>query len=720
MGPMRPRPVARALALSVVIAGAGLAAVSGCGSSSVPSPFKEDAGADVDAAEGGGDSADVIDPLLGPPCVDDPQCDDGIDCTFDACDQTLGRCRFTPDDSTCQDSVFCDGLEVCDPKLGCREGTAIACDDNATCTIDTCIEASKSCINEARDVDGDGDPDWSCGGSDCNDTDPAVSGKQSEICGNSADDDCDGAVDEAGCVSPKYDKCADALKIEKSGQYVMSLTAAASDYAASCATSGAADRDVVAAIIVPPGPAMDVDVIATAGAGTLALASVAQCGVAGTETACGAGYSLEKGGVMARVRLRSLSPGAHPLYVFGQAGNVTLKVSYQPASTQPTNETCGTALPVVPGVSVKASVIDAVEDLSSVCDAPLGELTYEVTLTEPRDVHVWATSLDGLGKPAVALWQPDCSDKKQELGCNVATQAHVFERALPAGKYVVALSATVPSDLDLLVELFPPTAEPADETCASGAVLVANQSVAVPLSGHTDDVSLGCMAGAIDAVYSLDLPVASDVLLVGRISDNDTGGVSLVKPACATKSDTIVCGVSPQTPVRARAHKVAAGSYRVVIETTNAAPTILSAFTRPQTPPILVPFADTCATAVKVPPAGGFFQGNTANANADYDAGCDLGSQGPGGAPEQMLRLDLTKKKRVVLDMKGSAYSTLLVVRRAEGCPGPEVTKACAAGYYPDKSFLDLTLDAGSYFVQVDGYAGNSGQWFLDVFVVDP
>lgn len=710
----------RLLRRCLVAAWLGLSGAAACGSSDVPSPFKEDAGTDA-GADAAGEAGDGGDPTLGPPCKDDPQCDDGIECTFDECDQSIGRCRFTPDDTLCQDEVFCDGLEVCEPKLGCREGTAIACDDNSTCTIDTCVEATKSCINEPRDVDGDGDPDWSCGGGDCNDTDPAVSSKQLEICGNGRDDDCDKAVDEAGCSAPKHDKCADALKIEKSGQYLMSLGAAASDYGASCAPAGGSTKDVVAAVVVPAGAPADVDVIATVTGGEVALAAVGQCGVAGSETACAKGYALDKGGMLSRIRLRSLAPGAYPLYVMGSGvSDVTLKVSYLPPSEKPANETCGTAEPVVPGVSVKTSVIDAKEDLSSACSAPLGELVYEVTLAAEQDVHVWATSLDGAGKPALALWKADCSDPKQELGCNVATAGHVFERGLPAGKYYVAVSATVPTDLDVLVELLPPTAEPADETCASGAALVANKSVAVPLAGHTDDVSLGCVAGAVDAVYTLNLPAASDVLLVGRISDEDSGGVSLLKSACAAPSDQIACGVSAQTPVRARAHKVAAGSYRVVIETANAAPTILTAFTRPATPPILVPFSDTCATAVKIPPAGGFFQGNTANASADYEAGCDLGSQGPGGAPEQMLKLELAAKKRVVLDMKGSAYNTLLVVRRATACPGPEVAKACAAGYYQDRSFLDLTLDAGSYWVQVDGYAGYSGQWFLDAFIVDP
>jgi hypothetical protein len=48
------------------------------------------------------------------------------------------------------------------------------------------------------------------------------------------------------------------------------------------------------------------------------------------------------------------------------------------------------------------------------------------------------------------------------------------------------------------------------------------------------------------------------------------------------------------------------------------------------------------------------------------------------------------------------------------------MTNACAVGYYAQRSFLDLTLEAGVYFVQVDGLSGEAGAWFLDVFVVEP
>jgi len=146
----------------------------------------------------------------------------------------------------------------------------------------------------------------------------------------------------------------------------------------------------------------------------------------------------------------------------------------------------------------------------------------------------------------------------------------------------------------------------------------------------------------------------------------------------------------------------------------------VTALVRPAVPPTLVPFADACADVQTIPSDGGFFQGTTGNAQADFDAGCDSNTQSMGGAPEQLLSFTLSTTQRVVLDMQGSAYATLLDVREGPGCPGNEVLQGCAAGYYAERSFLDLELGAGTYFIQVDGFSGQAGQWFLDVFVVDP
>ncbi|HYP88449.1 MAG TPA: hypothetical protein VEQ59_09850, partial [Polyangiaceae bacterium] len=104
------------------------------------------------------------------------------------------------------------------------------------------------------------------------------------------------------------------------------------------------------------------------------------------------------------------------------------------------------------------------------------------------------------------------------------------------------------------------------------------------------------------------------------------------------------------------------------------------------------------------------------NAFPDFSAGCDVGGQSDAGAPDQILKLSLSAPRRVVLDMQGSSYNTMLSVRQGPSCPGTERPSSCAPGYGASRSYLDLELQAGDYFVQIDGYAGASGSWKLDVF----
>jgi len=142
----------------------------------------------------------------------------------------------------------------------------------------------------------------------------------------------------------------------------------------------------------------------------------------------------------------------------------------------------------------------------------------------------------------------------------------------------------------------------------------------------------------------------------------------------------------------------------------------LTAFRRPASGSVPVPLADECEDAVRIPETGGRFEGTTRNAFADYSASCDYGGQSPGGAPEQMLKLELDEPRRMVFDMQKSSYDTLLVLRDASGCPGSEIEGTCAPGYVSGRSYLDIELPAGKYWVQIDGYDGQAGRWVLDVF----
>jgi hypothetical protein len=557
-------------------------------------------------------------------------------------------------------------------------------------------------------------------GGDCNDSDPTISSLEIEVCGNARDDDCDELLDEPECTLPAHDTCADALDLLTSGRSVLRFAGLASDYAASCAPSGGAYRDAVIAIRVPEGPAQDVEITVTTTQGTLALAAGRTCGDPASELGCAGSYSSEQGGVIARVRLRSLPPGPYPVYVFGAAvGEVSVDVSYEPASTAPGNETCASAAPLLPGQHQTVELLGVTADLTTACGAEIGELVYAFTLAEASDVRLRGSSIDGIGRAVLSLRDSQCSEASDELTCRTGAVADLFAPRLPAGMYHVAVSATAPTLLDLVLEVTAPTVAPAGENCSDAPPLAPGLAVGVELLGYADDVQVGCAVGAADAAYALELGEPSDVLLLARMSARDTAALSLVGPAC-TPDDVLACQAGPSNPLRAIARGVASGSYRAVIESQNGTPLTIEALLRRAGPPSAVPFADACGSAITIPAEGGFFQGNTANLGADFEASCDRGGQLSGGAPDQLLRLSLTESKRVVLDMQASEYETLLNVRRGAVCPGAEVVRGCAAGYQTGRSFLDLVLEAGEHFVQIDGYDGSSGPWSLDVFIADP
>ncbi len=68
-----------------------------------------------------------------------PDCDDGVACTIDACDEQDGMCVNTPTDSFCDNGLFCDGFETCDAQFGCLPGTG-------PCLGEPCDELSASCV----------------------------------------------------------------------------------------------------------------------------------------------------------------------------------------------------------------------------------------------------------------------------------------------------------------------------------------------------------------------------------------------------------------------------------------------------------------------------------------------------------------------------------------------------------------------------------------------
>jgi hypothetical protein len=708
----------------MVLAGAAAAKLgfAGCSPTSAPSPFDPpsgggSAGAEVAASGGVPVDGGPRDPTIGNPCQDDGQCDDGIECTEDECVASLGRCRHSPDPTPCANDVFCDGEEICDPGAGCVPGVPVSCSDDDTCTVDTCVEATQSCQHEPRDADEDGDPDGNCGGGDCDDADPFVSSAAAEICGNGSDDNCDGDVDEPGCTPSEHDVCSGALGVEGSGRFELPLRGAVGDYAASCA--GDAWRDVVVAFTTD-GPTT-IDVVASSEAGNLALAVFDLCGDASSEVVCErAATSVPNGGTVGRVRFDATEAQTVAMTVFSDRDfPVWLDVDYGPLAPAANNETCSTAVELPVAEPFVVSIVGLDADLPSACSTTQGDAVYELVTATPVDLEVFAVSTDGYGKPVLSLFAESCQAASREVTCRKDDPAVLFARGLPAGHHFLGVSATGPSDIQVVADVTEATAVPADDDCDDPPELVVGEALDLSFVGRADDVALECLPGATDVVYSLELEEPSDLQLLQRLSDGDRGALALL-PADCDATRALSCVEGARSPVRAALRDVAPGEYRVVVASQDGTPAEVSALVRAAQPPLLVAFADTCDEAVLVPEAGALLTGSTATATADYSAGCDQGGAGDGGAPDQVLRLVLDERKRVVLDMAESGFETLLDVRRGPSCPGEEVASGCSAGYVSGRSFLDLTLEPGEYWLQIDGYDGASGNWVLDAFIADP
>jgi hypothetical protein len=70
-------------------------------------------------------------------------CDDQNGCTDDSCDPQSG-CQHSNNTNACDDDLFCNGHEVCGGGT-CNPGTPPNCNDGVSCTDDFCNEDTDSC-----------------------------------------------------------------------------------------------------------------------------------------------------------------------------------------------------------------------------------------------------------------------------------------------------------------------------------------------------------------------------------------------------------------------------------------------------------------------------------------------------------------------------------------------------------------------------------------------
>jgi hypothetical protein len=97
------------------------------------------------------DGVESCDPTLGCQAGTAPAVDDGVACTVDSCDEAADAVVHTPDNALCDDAQFCNGAEICDLVQDCQPGVPPLVDDKVVCTDDSCDEASDAVVNIPND-----------------------------------------------------------------------------------------------------------------------------------------------------------------------------------------------------------------------------------------------------------------------------------------------------------------------------------------------------------------------------------------------------------------------------------------------------------------------------------------------------------------------------------------------------------------------------------------
>ena len=82
---------------------------------------------------------ETCDPVKGCTNGAPPKLDDGIECTKDSCDEEADAVVHTPSNGLCDDADACNGEETCDLE-GCVAGKPINVDDGDECTLDSCMD----------------------------------------------------------------------------------------------------------------------------------------------------------------------------------------------------------------------------------------------------------------------------------------------------------------------------------------------------------------------------------------------------------------------------------------------------------------------------------------------------------------------------------------------------------------------------------------------------
>ncbi len=632
------------------------------------------------------------------------RCDDGIECTMDACDEERGACVNMPMPEMCSDGDACNGEEICDRVLGCRAAAPLYCNDEDSCTVDSCDEVV-GCQHEPRDLDGDGFAAGTCGGEDCDD-DPRfgtdIFPGAVEDCTNRRDDDCDGLRDflDESCL-PENDDCDSAQELDGPGTYSGSTRSSEADYALGCQPTG---PDVVFRFTLEEMQ----DVRATVGGGgtnaAVAIRPAAMCET-GPDVRCNRASPPV-------VLQRSLPPGEYVIIVKTATASVfDLTLMFEPPTPIPPVDVCNAGTEdISAGGMFTGMFLEVEDDYALSCrtsTASVKDAVYRLELDAPKDVTLVGRSMGGSFTPSTYLsLVTDCSDTSSTITCRSASTNEIRQRGLPAGVYYVILesSSTTASTWSLDVTVTDPLPRNPGDSCDT-AIDITSSMGTVPLTMAELDSGTGCggtSSSFRDVNFSFTLDRTRDVTVTTTAPGFHYTSLST---ACGRTGSEIRCR-SASTPNVQSYRSLPAGTYYVTSASTSSSGNITAMIeTRPPTP---VPPNDRCEGAINI--TGGYVSTDTLIDFEDDVMGCT------GRALNDAFytfTLRSPKQMTAIASRVGGSTSTMYLTLRGAECTGANVQ--CRSGASPTTLVTTGDLEPGTYHLIVESTSTTASDYDLRV-----
>jgi hypothetical protein len=325
--------------------------------------------------------------------------------------------------------------------------------------------------------------------------------------------------------------------------------------------------------------------------------------------------------------------------------------------------------------------------------APERALRFRIDVPSRVTANTIGSSFD------TVLYLVPAGQSAQQVACNddsLGSLASSIDVTLPPGDYDVIVDGYGTSagraSLELVLERLPSTND-----TASTATWLAPSNRGDTRDLHDDFAGACGGSGALDATHTLSLSSPALVTLSAGGTDFDT-----VVSVRAGSTET-VCNDDGDTGASFIEAVMQPGTYTVVLD--GASPSDAGRYLLTSEVGA-VPASDRLF-APRTIWRDGTFAGTTNGFVNDLAGSC-----APSAGGDAVFALSLEERGHVFLNTARSRYDTVLHVRRASDLAELACNDDANGGL---QSSVELDLEAGDYYVVVDGYAGQTGSFSLQV-----